>query len=125
MIWRFLLGHHASRKPKGAYGPPQPDPAEDAAPEDPAELPIDGVLDLHLFRPKEVPDLVREYIRECHKRGVFEIRVIHGKGKGTLRRTVHAVLDKMPEVSTYGLAEPHAGGWGATLVTLTPKDGTP
>jgi DNA-nicking Smr family endonuclease len=119
MIWRWLLGHHASRRPKQAYGPPTPDDGDET--DEPAELPIDGVLDLHLFRPKEVPDLVREYIRECHKRGIFEVRVIHGKGKGTLRRTVHAVLDKMPEVSTYGLADPHAGGWGATLVTLAPS----
>lgn len=118
MIWRWLLGHHATRKPGQAYGPPEPEPDEGA--NGAAELPIDGVLDLHVFRPQEVPDLVREYIRECHRRRILEVRVIHGKGKGTLRRTVHAVLDKMPEVQTYGLAEPHAGGWGATLVTLAP-----
>lgn len=93
--------------------PDEPDEPE------PVELPIDGVLDLHTFRPNEVADLVGDYLDECQKRDIAEVRIIHGKGKGTLRRTVHAVLERRDDVADYGLAPPERGGWGATLVTLT------
>src|SRR4030065_519320 len=64
--------------------------------DDPVELPSDGVLDLHAFSPKEVKDLVPEYIEECLRRGITEIRIIHGKGTGTLKAIVHAILEKDP-----------------------------
>jgi DNA-nicking Smr family endonuclease len=87
---------------------------------DPVELPIDGVLDLHSFDPREVKDLVVEYLAECRKNGILEVRIIHGKGTGTLRRTVQSVLDKLPEVASYRLADSAGGSWGATLVFLEP-----
>jgi DNA-nicking Smr family endonuclease len=85
---------------------------------EPAELPIDGVLDLHTFKPEEVAELVQDYLDECAARGITAIRIIHGKGKGTLRRTVHAALERRSDVVEYKLAPPERGGWGATLVTL-------
>ncbi len=84
------------------------------------EWPIDGVLDLHLFRPKEVGDLVPGYLDECRKRGILEIRIIHGKGTGQLRERVHAVLRRLPGIISFGLAPANLGGWGATIVELTP-----
>ena len=87
---------------------------------DPVELPIDGVLDLHTFNPREVKSLVIDYIAECRKRGILEVRIIHGKGTGTLRRTVESVLDKLPEVVSYRLGQEKGGGWGATIVVLKP-----
>jgi DNA-nicking Smr family endonuclease len=86
--------------------------------DEPVEMPIDGVLDLHTFAPRDVPDLVPTYLDECKARGIHEIRIIHGKGKGVLRKTVHAILSRRADVEAYHLAEPHRGGWGATLVTL-------
>lgn len=87
---------------------------------EPLELPIDGILDLHTFQPREVKTLIPDYLAACRKNGILEVRLIHGKGTGTLRETVHAVLGKLPEVLAYRLAGPEEGGWGATLVTLRP-----
>jgi DNA-nicking Smr family endonuclease len=86
----------------------------------PIELPIDGTLDLHTFHPREAKELVADYLTECRERGILEVRIIHGKGTGSLRRTVHATLSRLPEVAAFGLAMQDAGGWGATLVTLRP-----
>lgn len=86
----------------------------------PRQIPIDGVLDLHTFRPREVKDLVSNYLAECRKRGILEVRIIHGKGSGALMRTVHALLERNPNVRGFCPAPPQAGGWGATLVRLAP-----
>lgn len=87
---------------------------------EPFEVPIDGTLDLHTFQPREVKDLVRDYLEECRKKGILDVRIIHGKGVGTLRRTVHSVLGTMPEVVSFQLAG-DTSGWGATIVRLRPS----
>lgn len=88
---------------------------------DPLDYPIDGTLDLHTFRPGEVKDLIPEYLAACRRQGIFQVRIIHGKGSGTLRRTVQAILARMPEVASFQLAGEEAGGWGATIVRLNPQ----
>jgi DNA-nicking Smr family endonuclease len=85
------------------------------------ELPIDGVLDLHTFQPSEARELVTDYLDECRDRDILEVRIIHGKGTGTLRRLVHAALDRRDDVVNYALAG-DGSSWGATLVTLSPPD---
>ena len=88
--------------------------------EDPIEMPIDGVLDLHTFQPCEVKDLVLDYLAECRQRGIMRVRIIHGKGIGQLRQTVHAILARHPDVISFTLDYPQFGGWGATMVRLRP-----
>ncbi len=88
------------------------------------EMPIDGVLDLHTFQPAETLDVLGEYLRVCRERGILEIRVIHGKGKGVQRRAVRKYLAESAVVESYRDAEGSAGGWGATLVDLYPEDGS-
>jgi len=88
---------------------------------DAVEIPIDGVLDLHAFKPREVKDLVAEYLGECHRRGILHLRIIHGKGSGTLKRIVHSVLEKDPAVAGFQDAGPGGGDWGATEVLLKPQ----
>jgi DNA-nicking Smr family endonuclease len=80
--------------------------------------PIDGVLDLHSFRPGEIGALLPAYLDACREKGIIEVRIIHGKGTGTLRRSVHAILERMDMVSSFLLAEELMGGWGATVVYL-------
>jgi len=82
------------------------------------ELPIDGELDLHTFKPSEVKDLVNDYIEAAKEKGLTQIRIVHGKGTGTLRKTVHALLSRHSDVSEFHLADETAGGWGATIVTF-------
>jgi len=84
----------------------------------PAELPIDGELDLHNFSPKEVDPLVRAYIDECLARGILHLRIVHGKGIGALRRTVQAILSRHPAVESQRLGGHGEGSWGATIVKL-------
>lgn len=85
------------------------------------QIPVDGILDLHNFSPKDLKYLVPDYLNECLKANIFQVRIIHGKGTGNLRRTVHAILEKLPLVKEYKLAGENAGGWGATLVELRKK----
>tara|TARA_R110002124_G_scaffold80533_10_gene213158 strand:+ start:409 stop:675 length:267 start_codon:yes stop_codon:yes gene_type:complete len=84
---------------------------------EPVELPIDGILDLHHFNPKELGDLIPDYIEACLEKEIHSLRIIHGKGKGVLRRTVHSLLDKNEHVISYRLADDRSS-WGATLVEL-------
>ena len=86
--------------------------------DEPIQLPIDGVLDLHTFRPREVKYLVTDYLAECRAREILRVRIIHGKGIGNLRRTVHALLARCPWVESFSLAGAQFGGWGATIVFL-------
>jgi DNA-nicking Smr family endonuclease len=86
-------------------------------------LPINGELDLHTFRPRDVGSLVPEYLAECRARGILTVRLIHGKGTGALRQTVHAILKRQPDVLAFTLASEPLGGWGATLVRLRPAIG--
>jgi len=92
--------------------------------EEPVEYPINGVLDLHQFNPRDVKELVPHYLRECQERRILTVRVIHGKGIGTLRRTVHSILSKMPEVISFSQASAEFGHWGATIVQLRALEAT-
>lgn len=87
----------------------------------PHEIPINGVLDLHYFSPKDLSTLIDEYIDACLDRKIYEVRFIHGKGIGNIRRSVHALLERNPHVTEYQLANESGGGWGATIANLTPN----
>jgi len=88
---------------------------------EPVIVPIEDAIDLHTFNPKEVPDLLDDYFQACIQAGIYFVRVIHGKGRGILRKRVQSILQKNPQVASFRDAPPEAGGWGATLVALTPK----
>jgi DNA-nicking Smr family endonuclease len=88
------------------------------------KLPIDGTLDLHAFQPKDLKELIPDYLALCARKGIFQVRIIHGKGTGTLRATVHSILKKIDLVESFSLAGEGGGGWGATVVHLKHTDGS-
>lgn len=90
--------------------------------DEPLQLPIDGVLDLHTFSPKEIGDLVPDYLDACQQAGILEVRIIHGKGIGNLQRSVHAMLSRHPAVERFAIASATYGGTGATIATLKSRN---
>jgi DNA-nicking Smr family endonuclease len=85
---------------------------------DPVIYEITDTLDLHTFNPKEVPDLIENYLEVCAEKGIDLVRIIHGKGTGALKRRVHGILSRHRLVLTFKDAPLEAGGWGATLVRI-------
>lgn len=90
--------------------------------DDTIEMPIDGTLDLHTFRAPDVAAIVPEYLAACVERGIWHVRIVHGKGRGTLRALVESILRRNPRVQSFRPADEAAGGWGATWVVLRTAD---
>jgi dsDNA-specific endonuclease/ATPase MutS2 len=85
---------------------------------EPVTVPIEDSIDLHAFAPKDIPSVVEEYIAHCIQAGIYEVRIIHGRGKGVQRRIVQSLLKKHPLVASFKDAPADAGGWGATIIEL-------
>jgi dsDNA-specific endonuclease/ATPase MutS2 len=85
---------------------------------EPVRIPIEDALDLHAFAPKDVASVVDDYLREAQRAGFGEVRLIHGRGTGTQRAMVRALLARHPLVAGFADAPPARGGWGATVVRL-------
>ena len=81
-------------------------------------LPVTGELDLHTFRPDDLGELIPAYLAECAAHGLRRVRIVHGKGTGSLRASVHALLRRSPLVASFCLGDEQTGSWGATLVSL-------
>jgi DNA-nicking Smr family endonuclease len=89
----------------------------------PFNLPIDGLLDLHAFAPRDVRSVVEEYVTAAHERGLTEIRIVHGRGKGVQRAIVQAALDAHPLVEQF--SDDPGSHLGATLARLKPESVVP
>ena len=92
--------------------------SEDSPFPDPIVLPLEDVLDLHPFAPKDIRSVVEEYLTQCCEAGFSSVRLIHGKGRGVQRESIRTLLARLPFVKTFHDAPPEAGGWGATIVSL-------
>ena len=80
-------------------------------------VPIEDSIDLHAFRPRDIPSVVEEYVRAAHEAGLREVRLIHGRGKGVQRGLVQAALERHPLVEEFWDAtETHLGATVARLV---------
>jgi dsDNA-specific endonuclease/ATPase MutS2 len=102
---------------------PDEDDAAATPGEEPHVVPVEEALDLHAFQPRDVPDVVRDYLDAAVACGLREVRLIHGRGTGFQRERVRAVLAADPRVESFGDAPPGRGHWGATVVRLRPGPG--
>ena len=93
-------------------------PRKDRHFRDSIRIPIEDSIDLHTFSPKEIPSLLEEYLAECIRTGIYEVRIIHGKGMGYQRQRVHSFLEKSSLVQSFYPAPLASGGWGATIAIL-------
>ncbi len=91
---------------------------------EPVVLPIEAELDLHTFSPREVEPLLEDYLESCREHGIFQVKIIHGKGTGQLKARVRSLLSKNPLVLHLTDAAADSGGWGATIVLLKPGQTT-
>lgn len=86
--------------------------------DEPVEVPIEDVLDLHPFRPADVRDVTLEYLTEARRRGLRQVRLIHGRGIGVQRERIQSLLKTLEWVEEFHDADHTGGGWGATVVLL-------
>ena len=105
--------------------PPDEEIDEDSPFSDPVVLPLEDVLDLHPFAPKDIRSVVEEYLTQCCEAGFSSVRLIHGKGRGVQRESIRTLLARLPFVKTFHEAPPEAGGWGATIVSLNVERANP
>lgn len=84
--------------------------------DEPVEIPITDVFDLHSILPRDAKAAVEAYLEEAHARGFREIRIIHGRGIGVQREMVRTVLARTLFVERFSDADDR----GATLATLLP-----
>jgi len=82
------------------------------APWSPSEIEVRGQ------RLDEALPVVEQFLDAASRAGHGRVRVIHGRGTGTLRRAVREMFDRHPLVTGYETAEPREGGEGVTVVTL-------
>jgi len=85
---------------------------------EPVVIEIADVFDLHTIPPRQVKQVVEEYLYEAHRKGFRVVRIIHGKGLGVQRDIVRSVLARTPFVLAWTEAPPEAGGMGATIARL-------
>jgi len=86
--------------------------------QEPIRIPVTDVFDLHSITPRDVKEVVEEYLQEAHRLGFKALRIIHGRGIGVQREMVRSILSRMVFVADFRDAPAEAGGWGATIVTL-------
>jgi hypothetical protein len=127
LAWLLLAGQRRRRAP----GPAQ-DRDDDArgdhtdrSDEPVGVIAIEDSIDLHGFRPREIPSVVESYLEAAAEKGLREVRLVHGRGKGVQRHRVQQILAAHPLVERFVDAPAHRGGWGATVAWLRPPDDSP
>lgn len=88
---------------------------------EPVPVEVTDIIDLHTIRPREVREVLREYLLEARQAGFRSVRIIHGKGVGVQREIVRSVLKETPFITDWTDAPPGSGGWGATVAHLSPE----
>ncbi|MEZ5420787.1 MAG: Smr/MutS family protein [Vicinamibacterales bacterium] len=84
--------------------------------DEPVEIPIERELDLHAFRPRDIPEVVAEFVAAACRAGLREVRLVHGRGRGVQRAIVQRVLVRHPLVTAFH--DDPASHLGATIAVL-------
>lgn len=87
--------------------------------DEPVRIPISDIFDLHTIAPRDARAAIEAYLEEAHRLGLTALRIIHGRGVGVQREMVRSILSRTPYVLHFADAPAEAGGWGATIVTLS------
>ena len=82
---------------------------------------VDGELRIRRLTVDEALFRLDNYLDDAFMAGLPFVRIIHGKGTGTLRRAVHEVLAKHPLVKSYQLGDYGEGDYGVTIVELVSR----
>ena len=82
------------------------------------EVPIEDYIDLHSFQPREVADIVEEYLFQTVRKRFRHVRIIHGRGMGVQREIVHSILRRNKHVISFCDTTDR----GATVVYLKIKN---
>lgn len=83
--------------------------------DEPVVIEITDTIDLHAIPPKQVKEIVEEYLLQAHARGFAVVRIIHGKGVGVQREAVRTILRRTEFVVSFYDAP---GNPGATIAEL-------
>ncbi len=75
-------------------------------------------IDLRGYRAEEIAPVLEQYINDAYLSGLPWVRIIHGKGTGTLRQVVREELRGYPIVERSASAGSNEGGEGATVAHL-------
>jgi len=84
---------------------------------EPHEIPIEDTIDLHPFQPRDVGTVVEEYLYQALRKGLRQVRIIHGRGIGVQREVVHSILSRHPQVGSFEDMPDR----GSTLARLHPE----
>jgi DNA mismatch repair protein MutS2 len=85
------------------------------------KTPVTNEVHLRRLTIEEALLKLDRYLNDAFMAGLYQVRIIHGKGTGTLRRAVREQLDKHPLVSSYRPAGYGEGGEGVTIAELSQK----
>jgi DNA mismatch repair protein MutS2 len=88
------------------------------APLRPSGISAGDQIEVRGQRVEEALPKVEEYLENAYEAGVPYVRIVHGKGTGTLRRVVRDRLLSSPIVSSFETAAQNEGGEGVTVVHL-------
>lgn len=82
---------------------------------------VDKELHLRHLTVDEALFRLDRYLNDAFMADLPSVRIVHGKGTGTLRQVVHNLLDKHPLVKSYRLGGYGEGDYGVTIVEMASR----
>lgn len=93
-------------------------PASGVRLEEPAGEPVGRELDLRGCRAEEALERLGRFLDRASLQRIHQVRIVHGKGTGALKREVERFLEGHPLVASHRVGELGEGGWGVTVADL-------